>query len=131
MANFQELDFGTFSNTDDLIDGRDILDLIDGRDILDLIDSAEAGEDLDGVNVAPLLSLFNDIGKDRDSMEEVFIRDTHFQDYAQELAEDLGLTPEASEWPARCIDWEQAARELQQDYSAVELGGMTYWVRSI
>lgn len=56
------------------------------------------------------------------------IRDSYFQEYAQELAEDCGFIS-GNEWPARCIDWEQAARELQMDYTSTEIDGVTYWYR--
>lgn len=56
-----------------------------------------------------------------------FIRDSYFERYAEELAEELGMIPDGAKWPANCIDWEQAARELQMDYSSVELDGDTYW----
>ena len=61
---------------------------------------------------------------------ETLIRDDHFEDYAQELAEDLGLLKDTSSWPYTCIDWEQAAEELKQDYSSFEFGSTTYWMRS-
>jgi hypothetical protein len=60
------------------------------------------------------------------------IADSYFEDYAQELAEDLGYTGGHNKpltWPFTCIDWEKAADELQQDYTAVEFDGVTYWVR--
>lgn len=64
------------------------------------------------------------------------IRDDHFESYAEELAEDCCPYPSNSpegkalqQWPYRCIDWKQAARELQQDYSSVEFDGVTYWYR--
>ena len=57
------------------------------------------------------------------------IRDSYFKDYAQELAEDIGAIPAGLGWPCTCIDWDQAARELQMDYTAVEFDGITYWVR--
>jgi len=58
-----------------------------------------------------------------------FIADTYFEEYAQELAEDIGATNREVSWPHTCIDWEQAARELRQDYSSVEIDGTTYWYR--
>jgi hypothetical protein len=61
---------------------------------------------------------------------ESFIRDDYFERYAQELAEDCGMTPKEVAWPYTCIDWEQAARELQMDYSSAEFNGVTYWARS-
>jgi hypothetical protein len=57
------------------------------------------------------------------------IRDSYFEDYAREFAEDIGALENCGQWPATCIDWERAARELQMDYTAVEFGDVTYWVR--
>lgn len=58
------------------------------------------------------------------------IRDSYFQTYARELAEDVcGDEMRAASWPLSCIDWEQAATELQSDYSCVEFDGVDYWVR--
>jgi len=50
-----------------------------------------------------------------------------FTEYAQELAEDLGYDFNKAQWPATCIDWEQAVRELRMDYSCVEVNGVDYW----
>lgn len=57
------------------------------------------------------------------------IRDSYFVAYAQELAEDIGAIKDNGQWPNYCIDWDRAARELQMDYTSVEFGGVTYWVR--
>lgn len=57
------------------------------------------------------------------------IRDSYFEDYAQELAEECGLVDTNANWPNNCIDWEKAARELQWDYSTVDFGDVTYWYR--
>jgi hypothetical protein len=46
--------------------------------------------------------------------------------FAQELAGDCGFK-QSEEWPGRCIDWEQAAREIMFDYW--ESNG--YYFRSI
>jgi antirestriction protein len=37
------------------------------------------------------------------------------RDFAQNMAEETGFEA-AEEWPARCIDWDYAARELMFDY---------------
>lgn len=58
------------------------------------------------------------------------IADHDFEDYAREYAEDIGAIGEDMRWPANCIDWERAARELRQDYRSVEYDGDTYWHRS-
>ncbi len=60
---------------------------------------------------------------------EVLIRNSYFKDYAMQLAEDIGALNAEASWPNTCIDWDQAARELQMDYSAVEFYGVTYWIR--
>lgn len=61
---------------------------------------------------------------------EVLIRDSYFEDYARQLADDIGAIPDDAKWPATCIDWEQAAAELRQDYTHVEFDGESYWIRS-
>lgn len=61
---------------------------------------------------------------------ETLIRDSYFEEYAQELAEDCGMVQRGLGWPNSCIDWAQAARELQQDYTQVEFDNVTYWVRA-
>jgi hypothetical protein len=62
---------------------------------------------------------------------ETMVRDSYFETYAQELADDCGmLNSKGDSWPYTCIDWERAARELQQDYTSVDFGGVTYWLRS-
>ena len=58
------------------------------------------------------------------------IHKDYFEDYARELADDLGLYDDRkAQWPHTCIDWAQAAEELQQDYTSVDFDGETYWVR--
>ena len=57
------------------------------------------------------------------------IRDSYFEDYARQFAEDIGAVKDDAGWPNTCIDWKQAAEELQQDYTSVEFDGVTYWVR--
>lgn len=38
------------------------------------------------------------------------------EDFAEEVADQLGLIDHNATWPQSCIDWEQAARELMMDY---------------
>ena len=58
------------------------------------------------------------------------IRDSYFQQYAEELAGDIGAFDSNAGWPLNCIDWEQAARELQVDYTTVDFDGVDYLMRS-
>ena len=59
------------------------------------------------------------------------IRESHFKEHAQELAEDIGAIKfdVSSQWPYTCIDWDKAARELKMDYTEVDYDGVTYLVR--
>ena len=58
-----------------------------------------------------------------------FIRDSYFQEYAEELADDIGATNKNARWPLNHIDWENAAEELKGDYVSYEFEGETYWAR--
>jgi len=60
---------------------------------------------------------------------EALIRDSYFRNYAEELADDIGAINSEAIWPNNCIDWERAARELQMDYTSVDFAGVTYWIR--
>ena len=55
-------------------------------------------------------------GIDADKMEEAYEGEyTSDESFAQELAESTGFEY-SDNWPANCIDWEKAARELMYDY---------------
>jgi antirestriction protein len=60
---------------------------------------------------------------------ETLIRESYFEDYARELAYDIGAIDPDAGWPTYCIDWEQAARELLVDYTGVDFDGVTYYIR--
>lgn len=61
---------------------------------------------------------------------ETLIEDYEFENYARDLAQDIGAITGEEGWPANCIDWEKAASELQQDYTAISFGHCVYWGRS-
>ena len=65
-----------------------------------------------------------------DNYDSTMIREDTFEDYARELAEDIGAMPEGNNWPAYCIDWEWAARELAMDYTSVRFMGTDYLIRA-
>ena len=58
------------------------------------------------------------------------IREDAFEDYARELAEDIGAVPSDVGWPVYCIDWERAARDLAMDYMSVRFMGDDYYIRA-
>jgi len=133
------------SNTEDVIDSRDVIARIEelreawaestGDDPADYALSGDdwkvgLGED-EGEEIVALLALAADAGQYSPGWEhgETLVRDSYFEEYARELAEEIGaINPDAA-WPATCIDWEQAARELLIDYGSVDFDGVTYWIR--
>lgn len=57
------------------------------------------------------------------------IHETHFTDYAKQVAEDTGAVSDTTEWPNNHIDWDTAADELMGDYMSVTVGYDTYYYR--
>lgn len=116
------------TNFDDVIDSRDVIEAIE--ELATLVADGEASEE--EIEELETLRALAKQGEDYApdwSYGETLIRDSYFQTYAQEMAEDLGAVDPNAAWPHNCIDWERAARELQMDYSAIEFDGVTYWVR--
>jgi len=126
------------SNTNDIIDIRDVIARVE--ELREERDALEEGHDWGGSDeseelkdLETLLEECKGNGGDEewegDWYPVTLIRESYFQDYAQELAEDIGAINPKATWPNNCIDWEQAARELQQDYTGCDFGGVTYYTR--
>lgn len=118
-------------------------DVIDSREVIErLAELAAAWMDhandpaapaLDDFEQAELETLTN-LADQSDGIDDwqygvALIRESYFQDYAQDLAEDIGALPRERSWPNYCIDWEWAARELRMDYTSVDFDGVEYLVR--
>lgn len=113
----------SIDNTDDIIDSRDVIARIDWLEGTDDEDELE--------ELAKLKELADDAGASPDWQDgEALIRDDHFEDYAKQLAEDIGAVDSSAGWPNNCIDWAQAAELLQQDYMLVSFDGEDYWIRA-
>lgn len=80
--------------------------------------------------VAEVKRIEAEMGAETFSEDDELIRENCFQEYAEQLAEDLGAIDGDAKWPMSCIDWPRAARELQHDYSAIQIAGATYFFRS-
>ena len=123
------------TNADDILDSRDIIARIE-----------ELTEEIHEFECAGLDE--DDYADERDDLESLtalqeeaegysedwqygatLIRDSHFETYAQELAEEIGAIDSDAPWPANCIDWQVAADQLKLDYTSVDFDGVTYWVR--
>lgn len=59
--------------------------------------------------------------------EFTLIDESDFANYAREHAEDTGAIDRHPEWPIDCIDWDQAANDLQSDFSEIEIESTTYY----
>ena len=122
-----------FSNNDNVIDSRDIIERIE--ELTDLRDSWE-GTPWEESEEAEELTALESLAEEAEGYAsdwkygETLIRDSYFVDYAQELAEDVCEMPRGIKWPYTCIDWDDAADELKQDYTTVDYDGVDYWIRS-
>lgn len=118
------------SNVDDVIDSRDIIERIgdlEGRDERD----DDEQEELDTLiklreQVEPYCPDWTD--------GATLIRHSYFVDYIEELIDDCYDMPEgmkAGAWPWRHmkLNYEAAAQEAEQDYTAVDFDGVEYLVR--
>lgn len=134
------------SNTDEIRNNEDTLDTRDIRARLDYLDVLE-----ETANDTELDSDERDVAReDREAAEEEYnaltnlwdtesdnewewgatlIHTDYFEEYARELADELGFIDREASWPVRHIDWEAAANELAMDYREVEFDGATYLVR--
>lgn len=55
------------------------------------------------------------------------VHENYFKKYAQQYADDIGAIDRNAKWPLNCIDWDEAAEQLQSDFSSVEIDGATYY----
>ena len=127
-------------------------DIIDVRDIIDRVEELESSIQ-DYENEDGDLELHDEHISQKEELEELrgvlselagyggdeefegdwypgqLIAESYFQEYAQDLAEDCGMVDTSARWPMTCIDWKQAACELQMDYTYILIHGSTYWYR--
>lgn len=131
----------TISNTDEIIDSRDVIERIEElqnmvdaeaeelpefrkSEAIDLALTAEEKEEL-----ASLLSLAEDAEGYCPDWEygAQLIRDSYFEQAMDEMIEDCypELGKDLPSFVTVSIDYQA----LQMDYTAVEFNGVTYWVR--
>ncbi len=118
------------SNTDDILDVRDIISRFEELNDLDCDeDEMEEYKLLDSL-INGLRGNGGDHQWQGDWFPVTLIRESYFEDYARELANDIyGKEIDDAKWPFSCIDWEQAANELRQDYTSIDFDGETYLTR--
>ena len=115
-------------------------DIIDVRDIIARIEDLESEQPLQADDYLAELDLLKalmddlkgnggDEQWDGDWYPVTLVNVSHFTEYAQQLAEDIGAIPSDAKWPNNHIDWDAAADALKEDYSEVEYDGVTYLYR--
>ena len=85
------------------------------------LEQLNLGADSDSAALAELLQNLESLGVDLWDLESSYYAEAYGsteaeagRDFAQACAENSGLEL-SSDWPIRCIDWEQAWEELRQD----------------
>lgn len=128
------------SPSDDIIDSRDIIARAEAlREVaeadpegelfssLSPQDVEDAREELDDLT-ALLEDIKSSTGEDpADGV--TLINEDYFEEYAEELASDIGAIPRDAGWPTQFIDWGRAADALKMDYSLVTWRDTDFWVR--
>ena len=127
----------TISNFDDLIDSRDVIarieELTEARDAFDEEHGATGWQEVHA-DEAEELAILEALAEEGKSCApdwehgETLIRDSYFTEYAQELLEDCGDLPKNLPHYIQ-IDWEATARNIRMDYTPIEFGDVTYWIR--
>jgi hypothetical protein len=127
----------TIMNDQDIIDSRDIIDRIE--ELKELIEG-EGCEDA-CTEYKLELAMLEDLADQGQSESsdwihgETLIRRSYFVDYTEELINDCYEMPKqmhSGDWPFRhmTIDYEAAAKELEQDYASIDFDGVEYLIRS-
>jgi hypothetical protein len=111
------------------IDTRDLQEELDA--LVARRDDVQRSEPLTGEDQERLTALEELAGNVGDEFRygATMIPERDFEDYARELAEDIGAISGDEKWPATCIDWKRATWELSMDYSMVTWEGIDYYVR--
>lgn len=92
---------------------RNYQDIEDTDELQDYIDNFSAGYvDIDVFNAG--IDADVNIADIDEAYSGSFTSD---EDFAENMAEELGAVDKNASWPMTCIDWEQAAKELMYDYT--------------
>ena len=112
-----------FTNTDDVIDSRDIIKRIE---------ELESDPQEDAAEELATLKAFADECKLYSSdweYGETLIHRSYFEQYVEEMLQDCGDFPRNLPHYLY-IDWEKTARCIEQDYTTVDFDGEEYLIRS-
>lgn len=111
-------------------------DILDSRDIIARIEELESDADALTEDERDALATLNHLAEQgADYLPdwehgEALIHDDYFEDYARQLAEDIGAIDPDAGWPLSYIDWVRAADALKMDYAGLDFDGALYWGRA-
>jgi antirestriction protein len=108
------------------IDTRELIDEVTALHTLEKTGVELTEEDLS--RIQSIEDLLSEVGLEA-PYGVTLIPEDDFVDYAEQLAEDLGMVKDQS-WPYCHIDWDAAADSLRMDYSSVEFDGVSYLFRA-
>lgn len=117
------------------LDLRDLAEEYDGlKERRDDPDGSNPLDEDDEQRISALADLdkqlFSGLAEYADN-EPTAIAEDEFEDYAQELADDLGYARDSASNPLMgFIDWEGWAESLKVDYTEVTFEGDTYLIRA-
>lgn len=119
------------SNSDDVIDSRDVIARIEELHAIATDESVDQDERTHANNELGVLQALQDEAEGYCpdwKYGATLIRSTYWIDYVQELLEDIGALPK--DLPGFVVvDWEATARNIQVDYTSVDFDGVEYFVR--
>ena len=107
------------------LDSRDIVERLNYLENLPKEEVQEEEEYPD--EYKELFDLREEIGKKYFDFGITFIEVDYWEEYAEELAYDVGLADRNNTTFNWYIDWEKWAEALSQDYSSVNLGSYEYY----
>ena len=124
----------TISNTEDILDVRDIIERYEELEALE--DEREGDEQEEFKQLAELLDDLKGNGGDHqwggDWYPVTLIHEDYFIEYTKELCVDCGYinADKDNELPWWIeVDWEKTAKNMLMDYIEVDFDGQTYYTR--
>lgn len=119
-----------FTNTDSVIDSRDIIERIEYLQSL-----TECGEEIDP-DLLEELETLKELAEECEQYAsdwvygETLIHRAYFEQYVEEMLQDCGDLPRNLPHYLY-IDWEKTAGCIEQDYATVDFDGEEYLIRSV
>lgn len=117
------------SNTDDIIDVRDVIARYEE------LEANESRDELEGFEFERLTVLLANLkgnGGDEqwrgDWYPVTLIHESYFVEYTEELCKDIGYISDDFPWWI-AIDWNATAENVKQDYTAIDFDSEEYWTR--